>query len=152
MSESFHAPDLALGVKVTVRDVPGTVTGILHYTLDQDSHWSSYQVASGRDTGWLTVVDEPTGPETVAWRAIELAAGTPGDATLEHDGMVYLHQDGGTARYRSEGAVDLPREGISEWHDYLVGRWRLSVERFDGGPWEASVGEVVPIGDLVVGR
>ena len=152
MDESFHAPDLAIGKKVTVRDKPATVTGIVHYILDQDTSWASYQLQSGRDTSWLTVVEEPTGPETVTWNSIDLPEGTIGEASLQHDGLTYLHQDGGTARYRTEGAVDLAREGVVEWHDYLVGQWRLSVERYDGGPWEASVGDVVPIGELIVNR
>lgn len=152
MTESFHAPDLEVGKKVTVREVPSTVIGAVHYSQGEDTVWSSYLLQSGRDNSWITIVEEPSGPETVTWRSIELLEGEPGDPSLEHDGMTYIRQDGGTARYRTEGAVDLPAEGVSEWHDYLVGKWRMSVERYDGGPWEASVGDVVPIGELIVGR
>ena len=154
--ESFYAGSLALGVKVTIEQTPGTVVGAVHYTygspLDAVT-WTSWVVEAGGRQRWITVVDEPTGPETVAWTPIEMPRGAqPGEATLEHNGLIYLHQDGGTARYRSEGAVELAREGIMEWHDYMVGRWRLSVERYDNYPWEASTGHVIPIGDMVVHR
>ncbi len=150
-AETFDTSTLAVGTRLTMLGRPGRVVAAVHYR-DEEDHWSSFLVSANGRERWLTVVQELTGPETVAWEVVPMPPGTPGDDEIEYGGTTYLLQDRGFARYRSEGRVDLRHEGTMEYVDYLVGKHRLSLERYDGGEWQANVGEVVPVGDILVGR
>ena len=98
---------------------------------------------------WISVEEDPD-VEVVLWTEREAPA-EPGGEHLEVDGVTYRLDERGTARYRSEGTTSLAEQGSVEYVDYTGdGERSLSFERFDGGKWEAGVGEAVVLSALRV--
>ena len=66
---------------------------------------------------------------------------------FDGDGMVHaVYLEDGTARYTSEGTTTLADRGSVEYVDYEGPEGKaLSFERFDGGKWEAGLGESVAL-------
>ena len=98
---------------------------------------------------WISVEEDPD-VEVVLWTEREAPA-EPGGEHLEIDGVTYRLSERGTARYRSEGTTSLAEQGSVEYVDYTGdGERALGFERFDGGKWEAGVGEAVVLSALRV--
>lgn len=91
---------------------------------------------------WISVEEDPD-LEVVLWRSTEAAA-EPGGDSMEVEGVQYRLEERGNARYTSEGTTTLAPGGVVDYVDYRsTGDRALSFERFDGGPWEAGLGETV---------
>lgn len=98
---------------------------------------------------WISVEADPD-VEVVLWNEHKVPD-EPGADRMEVDGVGYRLDERGTARYTSEGTTSLAEEGTVEYVDYTGdGERSLSFERFDGGPWEAGLGEAVVLSALRV--
>ena len=98
---------------------------------------------------WISVEEDPD-LEVVLWHPTE-AAGEPGGDSMEVEGVQYRLEERGNARYTSEGTTTVAATGAVEYVDYRgTGERALSFERFDGGPWEAGLGEAVALSALRV--
>lgn len=112
--------------------------------------WSEHFLDDARGARvWLSVEEDPD-LEVVIWR--ETADVTePAGKTMEVGGVTYRKDEDGTASYTSEGTTSVAESGRVEYVDYLGPEGKaLSFERFDGGKWEAGLGEVVPLAGLRV--
>ncbi|MDB1090189.1 DUF4178 domain-containing protein [Streptomyces sp. ACA25] len=103
---------------------------------------------------WLSVEEDPD-LEVILWTEHEDDTLTPSDKSLTVDGVTYRRTEHGMATYRSEGTTGLDTQGQVEYADYEgPGDRSLAFERFVGGQgrgkWEASLGERVPNGTLVI--
>jgi hypothetical protein len=112
--------------------------------------WSEHFLDDARgDRCWISVEEDPD-LEVVLWRPTE-AVTEPTGKTIEVDGISYRKEEDGIARYRSEGTTTVAEQGSVEYHDYTgSGGKALSFERFDGGEWEAGLGETVLLSALKV--
>lgn len=144
---------MRVGDKVLLRSQPGQVVATIGYTEDVYA-WTSVLVAQGVHRTWLSVVSVSTGGgiEIVEWERLPAMPAEPTAREATVRGTTYLFEESGTATYDAHGEVDLPGSGLSQYVDLQVGDQRLSFEQFDGGEWEASIGRVLPIGDLVRAR
>lgn len=103
---------------------------------------------------WLAVPAAGAG-ELVLWRAEDEAV-RPSDRTLTVRGVEYVRVRHGAARYSAEGGTGLPSSGRVEFADYhavdagQAHPERLGLASFDGGPWTAALGEIVPPGTLTL--
>jgi len=112
--------------------------------------WSEHFLDDARGARcWISVEEDPD-VEVVLWTEREAPA-EPGGEHLEIDGVTYRLSERGTARYRSEGTTSLAEQGSVEYVDYTGdGERALGFERFDGGKWEAGIGEAVVLSALRV--
>lgn len=112
--------------------------------------WSEHFLDDARgDRCWISVEEDPD-LEVVLWRPTD-AVTEPSGKAIEVDGVSYRKDEDGTARYRSEGTTTVAEQGSVEYHDYEgSGGKALSFERFDGGEWEAGLGETVLLSALKV--
>ena len=141
---------MRVGDKVLMRQQPGQVVATIGYTEDVYA-WTAVLVAQGVHRTWLSVVSTSTGAgiEIVEWERLPAMPGEPTAREVTVREVTYLFEESGTAHYDAHGEVDLPGSGMSQYVDFHAGDKRLSFENFDGTGWEASIGEVLPIGDLV---
>ena len=141
---------MRVGDKVLLRQQPGQVVATIGYTEDVYA-WTAVLVAQGVHRTWLSVISTSTGAgiEIVEWERLPAMPAEPTAREVTVRGTTYLFEESGTAQYDAHGEVDLPGSGLSQYVDFQVGDERLSFEQFDGGSWEASIGKVLPIGDLV---
>ncbi|HEX2301792.1 MAG TPA: DUF4178 domain-containing protein [Pseudonocardiaceae bacterium] len=113
-------------------------------------HWSEHFLddSHGRRC-WISVEEDPD-LEVVLWHPTE-AVSEPGGDSMEVEGVQYRLDERGDARYTSEGTTTVAATGAVEYVDYQGPDERtLSFERFDGGPWEAGLGETVALSALRV--
>jgi Domain of unknown function (DUF4178) len=112
--------------------------------------WSEHFLDDTRgDRLWLSVEEDPD-LEVMFWRATDLVD-APGGKTMEVGGVTYTKDEDGTARYTSEGTTTVAGTGSVEYVDYEGPEGKaLSFERFDGGKWEAGLGESVALPALRV--
>jgi uncharacterized protein DUF4178 len=112
--------------------------------------WSEHFLDDTRgDRVWVSVEEDPD-LEVMFWRETDLVS-EPGGKTMEVDGVTYTKDEDGTARYTSEGTTTVAEKGSVEYVDYEgPGGKALSFERFDGGKWEAGLGESVALPALHV--
>jgi hypothetical protein len=112
--------------------------------------WSEHFLDDTRgDRIWVSVEEDPD-LEVVLWRETDLAT-APGGKTMEVGGVSYSKDEDGTARYTSEGTTTVAEKGSVEYVDYEGPDGKaLSFERFDGGKWEAGLGESVALPALRV--
>ena len=112
--------------------------------------WSEHFLDDTRgDRLWLSVEEDPD-LEVMFWRATDLVD-APGGKTMEVGGVSYTKDEDGTASYTSEGTTTVAEKGSVEYVDYEGPDGKaLSFERFDGGKWEAGLGESVPLPALRV--
>ncbi|HEY9472448.1 MAG TPA: DUF4178 domain-containing protein [Mycobacteriales bacterium] len=105
--------------------------------------WSEHFLDDARGHRcWISVEEDPD-LEVVLWRPTD-AVTEPGGKTMQVDGVTYTRDEDGTASYRSEGTTTVAEHGGVEYVDYTGPDGRtLSFERFDGGPWEAGLGETL---------
>ena len=139
---------LKVGDRVILDDRPGVVLATIGYTEDVYG-WASACIGHGTKREWITVVTEDAGAEIVRWTKLSELPGKPDDQSITYDGVVYLYQEMGRAQFTAAGEVDLPSSGYVEYADFHAGDLRLSFENFNDFGWEASVGRVLPIGELV---
>ncbi len=141
---------MRVGDKVLLRRQPGQVVATIGYTEDVYA-WTAVQVAQGVHRTWLSVVSVSTGAgiEIVEWERLPEMPAEPTAKEVTVRDVVYLFQESGTAQYDAHGEVDLPGGGRSEYVDLHAGDQRLSFEKFDDNGWDASIGQILPIGDLV---
>lgn len=98
---------------------------------------------------WISVEEDPD-LEVMLWQPTDAVA-EPGGDTMEVEGVRYRLEERGSARYTSEGTTTVAATGSVEYVDYNgEGERGLSFERFDGGPWEAGLGEAVALSALRV--
>ena len=112
--------------------------------------WSEHFLDDARgDRVWVSVEEDPD-LEVVFWRETD-AVDAPGGKTMEVGGVTYRKEEDGTAKYTSEGTTTVAEKGRVEYVDYEGPDGKaLSFERFDGGKWEAGLGESVPLPALRV--
>ncbi|TNY35212.1 DUF4178 domain-containing protein [Thermomonospora catenispora] len=115
--------------------------------------WSEHLLDADTVEGakvWISVEEDPD-LEVVWWTERDVGDLKPDKPTLTLDGVEYRREEHGTAEYRTEGTTGLGEGGRVEYVDYAGpgGRY-LSFERFDGGAWEAGVGERVPAGTMTI--
>lgn len=98
---------------------------------------------------WISVEEDPD-LEVLLWQPTE-AVREPGGDRMEVEGVTYRLDERGNARYTSEGTTTVAGSGAVEYVDYRgPDELALSFERFDGGPWEAGLGETVALSALRV--
>lgn len=125
------------------------VRGSLRLT-ESGYSWSEHFLDDARgDRCWVSVEEDPD-LEVVLWRPTEDVT-APGGKTMEVGGVTYRKDEDGTARYTSEGTTTVAEQGSVEYVDYEGPDGKaLSFERFDGGEWEAGLGEAVALPALRV--
>lgn len=100
---------------------------------------------------YLSVGVEDGELEVAVWVQAKGFQLTPGHHQVVYKGVVYTRQESGRARYTTVGTTDLSPQGRMQYHDYVAsGGLRLSCERFGDGPWEVSLGHVIPVSQLVI--
>lgn len=114
-------------------------------------HWSEHFLDDvGSTRRWLSVEEDPD-LEVVVWTELKGTDLQPSAKVLTHDGVEYRRDEHGTATFTSEGTTGLGASGKVEYVDFEASGGRyLAFERFDGGEWEAGLGERVPAGALTV--
>jgi hypothetical protein len=112
--------------------------------------WSEHFLDDARGSRiWVSVEEDPD-LEVVLWRETEDVT-QPSGKTMEVGGVTYRKDEDGTAQYTSEGTTTLAERGTVEYVDYEGPDGKaLSFERFDGGKWEAGLGESVALPALRV--
>lgn len=112
--------------------------------------WSEHFLDDSRGQRcWISVEEDPD-LEVVLWQPTEVVS-EPGGDSMEVEGVRYRLAERGTARYTSEGTTTVAATGSVEYVDYSgEGERALSFERFDGGRWEAGIGEAVVLSALRV--
>lgn len=112
--------------------------------------WAEHFLDDARGSRlWVSVEEDPD-LEVVFWRETEEVT-EPGGKTMEVGGVTYRKDEDGTAKYTSEGTTTLAEKGTVEYVDYEGPDGKaLSFERFDGGKWEAGLGETVALPALRV--
>ncbi|HEX2132102.1 MAG TPA: DUF4178 domain-containing protein [Actinophytocola sp.] len=112
--------------------------------------WSEHFLDDARgDRVWVSVEADPE-VEVYLWHETDLVD-APGGKTMEVNGITYTRDEDGTAKYTSEGTTTLAERGTVEYVDYKGPNGKaLSFERFDGGKWEAGLGEEIPLPALRV--
>jgi hypothetical protein len=112
--------------------------------------WSEHFLDDTRgDRVWVSVEEDPD-LEVVFWRETDLAE-APAGKSMDVGGVTYRKDEDGTARYTSEGTTTVAERGSVEYVDYEGPDGKaLSFERFDGGKWEAGLGESVALPALRV--
>jgi len=140
---------LRAGDMVDYRGTLYFVRGSLRLTEGGYS-WDEHFLDDARSSRcWISVEADPE-VEVVLWNECEVP-GEPGSDRIEVDGVTYRLDERGSARYRSEGTTSLAEQGTVEYVDYTGdGDRSLGFERFDGGPWEAGLGEAVVLSALRV--
>ncbi|MGH4012590.1 MAG: DUF4178 domain-containing protein [Pseudonocardiaceae bacterium] len=113
-------------------------------------HWAEHFLDDSRGQRcWISVEEDPD-LEVVLWQPTEAVA-EPGGDSMDVEGVRYRRDERGTAQYTSEGTTTVAATGAVEYVDYRgEGARALSFERFDGGPWEAGLGEAVVLSALRV--
>lgn len=142
------AASLRIGQKVMLSGRAGTVLATIGFTEDVYA-WTSVLIGHGASRDWVTIVTERTGLEIVRWRRLNRMPGSPDDQSVTFEGTTYLFEESGEATFDAHGEVDLPGKGTMKYVDFRAGPKRLSFEQYNDYDWEASVGEVVPLGELV---
>src|SRR5262245_17186932 len=112
--------------------------------------WSEHFLDDARGSRvWVSVEEDPD-LEVVLWRETD-AVTEPGGKTMEVGGVTYRRDGAGTAQYTAEGTTTVAERGSVEYVDYEGPEGKaLSFERFDGGKWEAGLGESVALPALRV--
>jgi hypothetical protein len=112
--------------------------------------WSEHFLDDTRgDRVWVSVEEDPD-LEVMFWRETDQVT-EPGGKTMEVGGVTYTKDEDGTARYTSEGTTTVAEKGSVEYVDYEGPDGKgLSFERFDGGKWEAGLGESIALPALRV--
>jgi len=125
------------------------VRGSLRLT-ESGYSWSEHFLDDARgDRVWVSVEEDPD-LEVYFWHETDLVD-APGGKTMEVGGVTYTKEEDGTARYTSEGTTTVAERGSVDYVDYEGPDGKgLSFERFDGGRWEAGLGEEIPLPALRV--
>lgn len=115
-------------------------------------HWAEhfFQADATDVRQWLTVEQDPD-LQVSMWRdRPDVGSLEPADR-LTIDDVHYRLDERGTATYQSEGTTGLRPSGQVEYVDYTGPSGQFfSLERFDGGNWEASSGVSVPVGSFTI--
>jgi len=112
--------------------------------------WSEHFLDDARGSRMWVSVEEDPDLEVVLWRETEEVT-APGGKSMEVGGVTYRKDEDGTAKYTSEGTTTVAERGSVEYVDYEGPDGKaLSFERFDGGKWEAGLGESVALPALRV--
>jgi len=146
--EPDDAGSLRIGQNVMLSGRAGTVLATVGFTEDVFA-WTSALIGHGASRDWVTIVTETSGLEIVRWRRLKEMPGSPDDQSVTVDDTTYLFEESGEAQFDAHGEVDLPGSGSMRYVDFRAGSQRLSFENYADYGWEASVGEVVPLGELV---
>jgi uncharacterized protein DUF4178 len=107
--------------------------------------WSEHFLDDARGSRMWVSVEEDPDLEVMLWRETDQVT-EPGGKTMEVGGVTYRKDEDGTAAYTSEGTTTVAERGRVEYVDYEGPEGKaLSFERFDGGKWEAGLGESVAL-------
>lgn len=145
---SVPLTDLAPGV---VLDIQGHRRAVIaSLWLEQDDFvWSEHLLDGG--TQWLSVEQDDVFDLTL-WTARPDLAGRPQGRFMQLDGRRWTRREKGTANYMAEGPTPYGKAGQCEYADYRSGDQRLSFERYNGSPWEVSVGRALGSAAVVAHR
>lgn len=127
------------------------VRGTLRLTEDGYS-WREHFIDPVRGKKRYLSVDPSDGDlEVVVWTEVDEFDVKPGQRQVAYNGVVYHLKEKGTAQYTGTGTINVPDRGTVQYMDYRgeFGR-RLSFERFNGGKWELSLGEVIEDNQLTI--
>ncbi len=127
------------------------VRGTMRLTEDGYSWWEHFIDPVRGLKRYLSVDPSDGDVEVVVWTEVDEFDIKPGQRQVAFDGIAYKLKEQGTARYTTNGTVNVPSSGQVQYMDYRgeYGR-RLSFERFNGGKWELSVGEVIADNQLTI--
>jgi hypothetical protein len=113
-----------------------------------DERWFEHRLSDDRlgRSLWLEI----QGDKVTLYE--RLAAGAPPEGGPEavHDGVAFRLTEHGLATYRSQERAGAGKQGEVEYFEYAAGERRLAYERFDGGRWEVSLGEIVDPADVAI--
>ncbi len=99
---------------------------------------------------WLSVEEDPD-LQVVMWTELPDSGLLPTEKAIVLEGVEYRRVEHGTAQFQSQGTTGLGTAGRVEYVDYEApGGKFLAFERFEGGRWEAGVGDLVPHGALTI--
>ena len=114
--------------------------------------WYEHLLDGGDGASWLGVeVDE--GQLELVWWTSRKATGLTPQSVLEFEGVHYVEQERGHARYVSHGTTGLPPEGEMAYIDYADAskQFRLGFEGWSNDDsWEVSTGRVILPGELII--
>lgn len=132
--------DLRLGDVVRHEGRDYVVEGTIRF--DEDGFtWAEHLLVDGEHKRWLSVEDDE-GLEVVFWDRLKAPHLQPGADRIPHEGVEYVLEERGTARFTAEGSTGTAPSGESEYADYEADGRLLSFERF-GTAWEVAVGTPV---------
>lgn len=132
----------------TTHAVRGTVT------LNEDGYtWKEHFIDPVRGQKRYLSVDPGDGDlEVAVWTEVEDDFDIrPNQREVSYAGVSYTRKERGRASYTTTGTTNLPPSGYVEYADFRGSHGRrLSFERFNGGRWELSVGEVIADNQLTI--
>jgi hypothetical protein len=125
------------------------VRGTLNF--DEDGfRWNEHLIDDGVGQRMWLSVEEGEGLELVLWTKIVAPELSPGASNQHWDALTYTLDESGRARFRATGATGTGASGEMEYHDYIAPQSRLSLERYGGASWEASLGKDVSESSLTI--
>ena len=138
------------GMLVRHRDEQLIVERTLHFANGEE-RWIEHRLADDRAgrSLWLEI-QRRDGLELAFYERLPAGEDPPadGDGEFARDGVTFTFSERGSARYRSDERAGPGKQGSVEFVEYAAGRLRLAYERFDGGPWELSLGRLVEAADV----
>ncbi|WP_267595888.1 DUF4178 domain-containing protein [Carbonactinospora thermoautotrophica] len=113
--------------------------------------WSEHFLDDAEGTKrWISVEEDPD-LQVVMWTELQDSGLLPTEKVVTLEGVEYRRVEHGTAQFQSQGTTGLGNAGRVEYVDYEApGGKFLAFERFEGGRWEAGVGDLVPQGALTI--
>ena len=107
----------------------------------------------GGDGSSFLAVEIDDGELELVWWTSRKATGLTPQSVLEFEGVHYVEQERGHARYVSHGTTGLPPEGEMAYIDYADAseQLRLGFEGWSNDDsWEVSTGRVILPGELII--
>jgi hypothetical protein len=130
------------GDLVEIRSHTYAVRGTLRFK-EGGWHWAEHLLddANG-DKVWISVEEDPD-LQLALWREVRAATITPGEKTIDFDGLRFSSDESGRATYQSVGTTGLDPQGTMRYHDYTSRDGALlSFERYgDSETWEVGRGD-----------
>ena len=147
----FGPDRLGPGAVVTYGATDYLVRGTLEVTQGQFT-WYEHLLDGGDGSSFLAVEIDDGELELVWWTSRKATGLTP-QTVLEFEGVHYVEQERGHARYVSHGTTGLPPEGEMAYIDYADAseQLRLGFEGWSNDDsWEVSTGRVILPGELII--
>jgi len=130
------------GDLVEIRSHTYAVRGSLRFR-EGGWRWAEHLLddANG-DKVWISVEEDPD-LQLALWREVRAATVTPGEKTIDFDGLRFVSDESGRATYEGIGTTGLDPQGTMRYHDYESRDGALlSFERYgDSETWEVGRGD-----------